>query len=470
MSAPFRVADAQRWTGARLVQGSPEAQLCGASIDSRAVGPGELFVAIVGPRHDAHGFLADAAARAAGALLVERGRALATTLPAALPILEVPDTTQALGQLGGGHRAEFRGPVIAITGSNGKTTTKEMTAAALAALGPCLKTEGNLNNNFGVPLTLLRREREHVALIVEMGMNHRGEIRPLTEIAKPTVAVITNAGTAHIEHLGSREAIAEEKGDILLGLARDGIAVLNADDERVLAQARRAPGRVLRFGRSAAADVRAESARARGGCYEIECATPVGRLQLEVLGLGESTLANALAASAAALAAGVSLDSIAAGLRAYRPPHGRLEPIALANEITLIDDSYNANPQSMANALRALAELRAGGSGRGRAIAILGAMGELGDHAERSHRELGALAAELSLDALAVVGDPGEWIAAGASAAGFGSEALFVCASCGEAAAAAASWLRAGDVALVKGSRSARMERVVEQLVAEKRD
>jgi UDP-N-acetylmuramoyl-tripeptide--D-alanyl-D-alanine ligase len=470
MSAPFRAADAQRWMGARLVQGSPEAVLVGASLDSRAVAAGEIFVAIVGPRHDAHAFLADAAARGAGALVVQTGRALPAALAAAIPILEVRDTTLALGQLGAGHRADFRGPVIAITGSNGKTTTKEMTAAALAALGPCLKTEGNLNNNFGVPLTLLRRAREHVALIVEIGMNHRGEIRPLTEIARPTVAVITNAGTAHIEHLGSRDAIAEEKGDILLGLSRDGVAVLNADDERVLAQARRAPGRVLRFGRAPTAEVCAESARARGGRYEIECATPAGRVRLEVAGLGESTVANALAACAAALAAGASLDAIGSGLRAYRPPHGRLEPIALANDITLVDDSYNANPQSMANALRALAALRASSGGRGRAIAILGAMGELGPHAEHSHRELGALAAELALDALVVVGDPGAWIAAGASAAGFGAQKLFVCASCEEAATAASSWLRAGDFALVKGSRSARMERVVESLVAEKRD
>ena len=472
VSAAYRAAEAARWMGGRWLQGDPATQLRGASIDSRSVAAGDLFLAIVGPRHDAHAYLAGAVARGASALAVQRGSALPGDLPAALPLIEVDDTTRALGRLAAGHRREFQGPVVAITGSNGKTTTKEMTASALAQAGPCLKTEGNLNNQFGLPLTLLRREAQHRALVVEIGMNHRGEIQPLAEIARPGVAVLTNVGTAHIEHLGTREAIALEKGDLLLGLDARGIAVLNADDAYVMSQAPRAPGRVLRFGRAAAAEVRALEARPRGGGYAIDCATPHGRVQLELSGLGESTVANALAACAAALAAGASLAEIAAGLRAYRPPHGRLEPFELPNGATLVDDSYNANPQSMAVALRAIAALRdaQGGSRRGRCLAVLGAMGELGLQSERSHRELGALAAELEIDALVVVGDAGAWIASGASAAGLGAARVFACANQEEAAGAASAWLRAGDVALVKGSRSARMERVVELLLAEKRD
>jgi len=472
VSAPFRADRAARWMGGSLLQGGPDALLRGASIDSRAVAPGELFLAIVGPHHDAHRYLGEAVGRGAAALVIERGRELPAGLPDALPVIAVDDTTRALGALAAGHRREFQGPVVAITGSNGKTTTKEMTAAALSQTGPCLKTEGNLNNRFGLPLTLLRREVEHRALVVEIGMNHRGEIQPLAEIARPSVAVITNVGDAHIEHLGTREEIALEKGDLLLGLDARGIAVLNADDPRVLSQARRAPGRVLRFGRSATAEVRALAVRQQRGRFEIDCATPSGAVQLGVVGLGESSVANGLAACAAALAAGTSLAEIATGLRSYRPPHGRLEPHELPGGITLVDDSYNANPQSMANALQALVALRdgAGASARGRCIAVLGAMGELGVQAEAAHRELGALAARLAVDALVVVGDAGAWIAAGATAAGLGVARVFPCASHEEAASTAAAWLLAGDVALVKGSRSARMERVVELLLAEKRD
>ncbi|MBW1843286.1 MAG: UDP-N-acetylmuramoyl-tripeptide--D-alanyl-D-alanine ligase, partial [Deltaproteobacteria bacterium] len=200
MTLAFRVKDALRWTGGALVAGDVATALSGVSIDSRTVKPGELFFAIVGPSHDGHKFLENALDRGATALIVERGRTLPDVL--AVPVITVEDTTRALGSLAAGHRAEFDGPVVAITGSNGKTTTKEMCAAILSVSAPCHRTPGNLNNQYGLPLTLLGRSEADRSLVVELGMNHRGEIAQLVEIAKPTVGVITNVGTAHIEFLG----------------------------------------------------------------------------------------------------------------------------------------------------------------------------------------------------------------------------------------------------------------------------
>src|SRR5690606_22963389 len=216
------------WTGGELLAGAAGAVVTSVAIDSRKVAPGGLFVAIRGPRHDAHDFLADTIRAGAAAVLVERAalaaRGGAATLPGGAAVLAVDDTTAALGALAAGHRRRFAGPVIAITGSNGKTTTKEMTAAILSARAPCLWTEGNLNNQFGVPLTLLRLAREHRAAVVELGMNHAGEIAPLAAIAAPTVGVVTNVGMAHIEHLGSQEAIAREKGALFEALGPDAVA------------------------------------------------------------------------------------------------------------------------------------------------------------------------------------------------------------------------------------------------------
>ncbi|HSJ96986.1 MAG TPA: Mur ligase family protein, partial [Myxococcota bacterium] len=256
------VADVLRWTGGTLLAGPADASCTSVAIDSRAVAPGALFVAIRGPRHDAHAFLADTIRAGAAALLVETAAfATAAKLPAAVAaavpsvsVIGVDDTTAALGRLAAGHRRTFAGPVIAITGSNGKTTTKEMTAAILSARAPCLKTEGNLNNQFGLPLSLLRLAPEHRAAVVEIGMNHPGEIAPLAAIAAPNVGVITNVGTAHIEHMGSQDGIAREKGALFEALAADAVAVANADDARVVAQLARTRARPLRFGRSAAAD------------------------------------------------------------------------------------------------------------------------------------------------------------------------------------------------------------------------
>lgn len=463
MSAPFTLAQAAAWTGGEIIRGAPETEFKGVSTDTRTVSAGQLFIAIRGPHHDAHEYIGQAAASGAAGLLIERGRELPADVPAELPVLAAEDTTAALGALGAGHRAEFRGPVIAITGSNGKTTTKEMCAAILGTRAPCLKNRGNWNNEYGLPLTLLERGTQHRAAVVEIGMNHRGEIARLVALARPTIAVITNVGTAHIEHLGSRDEIAREKGDILGGLDAQGIAVLNADDPRVMAQAERAPGRVLTFARDAAADVRAERVTSLGerGCA-FDIVAPEGRQPVHVNGLGDVTVTNAVAAAAAALAAGCTLADVAEGLAAYRPVGGRMERVTLPRNVIVINDTYNANPQSMEVALRSLADLR----GSSRAVAVLGDMGELGEGTAEAHRATGRLAAELGLDFLFTLGEHATLTADAAVKAGMAPDRVHAATDADEVVATLRPILQGNDWVLVKGSRSMRMEQVVEALAA----
>ena len=259
---------------ATLLAGDVQGECRGVGIDSRRVEPRSLFVAIRGPQHDAHRFLQDAADAGAAGLLVEAGAAIPDAVRARCAVVAVADTTQALGALAAGYRSTFSGPLVAITGSNGKTTTKEMCAAILAVRAPCLKTEGNLNNQYGLPLTLLRRDESQRSAVVEIGMNHAGETAPLAAIARPTVGVITNIGTAHIENLGSQDAIAREKGALFEALGEDAVAVANFDDARVVAQLARTKARPFTFGREMGADVRAEHVIALG---ERGCAFEAGR-------------------------------------------------------------------------------------------------------------------------------------------------------------------------------------------------
>ncbi|HTF32949.1 MAG TPA: UDP-N-acetylmuramoyl-tripeptide--D-alanyl-D-alanine ligase [Myxococcota bacterium] len=468
MSVVFHVRDVVDWTAGRLLRGSAQTALRGASIDSRAVGVGELFVAIRGPRHDAHAFLAQAAERGAAALVVQQDCALPPSLlskASSIAIVAVHDTTRALGAVGNGHRAGFKGPVVALTGSNGKTTTKEMCAAILSVTGPCLKTQGNLNNEFGVPLTLLRREPEHRILVIEIGMNHRGEIAPLAAIAKPTVGIITNIGTAHIENLGSQDEIAREKGDLVAALGADATAVLNAADPRVLAQRSRTRARVMTFGD--AGDVRAEHVTPLGSRgFAFDLVAPQGRVAVHVAGLGESSVINALAAATGALAAGATLSDVASGLGRYRPIGGRMEPVELPRNIIVINDTYNANPQSMEVALRSLAELK--GSSRG--LAVLGDMGELGTTSLAAHRATGRLVAELGIEYLFALGQHANETAAGALAAGMEASRVRVARDHRDASERLREILQGDDWILVKGSRSMQMERVVDALVQAQRE
>jgi UDP-N-acetylmuramoyl-tripeptide--D-alanyl-D-alanine ligase len=355
--------------------------------------------------------------------------------------------------------------VVAITGSSGKTTTKEMCAAILEAAGPTLKTEGNLNNEFGLPLTLLGRESEHERLVVELGMNHRGEIARLAAVAQPDVALVTNVGVAHIEFLGSQEEIANEKGDLYASLRPGGCAVANLDDPLACAQAGRFDGRILGYScrdeGEASADVRARGARfVEGGAFAFGLETPAGEATVQVTGLAATTVPNAAGAAAAALAAGAELEHVVDGLAAYRPPPGRMAPHPMPDGATVIDDSYNSNPVSLRSSLEALAAL----CGSGHGIAVVGDMGELGDTGDGAHRDAGRWASELGIGRVIAVGERAPLVVAGACEAGMDDSHARVAEGPEDASRQVREALEPGGWVLVKGSRAMKLERVVQAL------
>ncbi len=463
MSIPFDVRDILAWTGGALAQGPAETRFHGVATDTRTLSEDALalFVAIAGERHDAHDHLGAALEAGARGLLVERLEPVPAHTRSQVPVIAVSDTTRALGDLAAGHRAGFDGPVIGITGSNGKTTTKEMAAAILEEMGPCLRTQGNLNNAYGLPRTLLLREPEHRVLVVELGTNHPGEIARLAEIAQPTVGVFANVGTAHVGLLGSREGIAIEKGALIEALPEDGVAVLNADDPLVLSQRSRTRARVLCFGLGADADVRAEEVQALGARgYGFRLVAPGGDVPVRVPGLGAPTVANALAAAAASIAAGATLEAVRRGLARTPQVGGRMRPLELASGVVVIDDTYNASPQSTEAALRSLADLR----GDKAAVMVLGDMGELGSEAPPAHRAAGALAAELGIDAVIAQGDLAAEVASGALDAGMAPDRVRVTKDHDETRAGLGEVVHGDAWVLVKGSRAMRMERVVSAL------
>jgi UDP-N-acetylmuramoyl-tripeptide--D-alanyl-D-alanine ligase len=464
MSVRYTAADVVSWCKGTLAQGSPEAPLTGLSIDSRNIAPGQLFAAIVGPNHDAHGYLAQAIETGAGGLLIQSDRVASWGTGSDVPVIAVPDTTRGIGDLAAGHRSGFEGTVVALTGSSGKTTTKEMTASVLEADGPCLKTLGNLNNDYGVPLTLLSREDQHLRAVVELGMNHRGEIARLAEITQPDIGVVINVGTAHIEYLGSQQEIAAEKGDLFAALPDHAKAVANWDDAHVRRQSMRAGCDVVSFGLDPEALVRAVDVGFEPeGVFRFTLATHVGEAEARVRGLGGTTVINALAAAATGIACGLEISVVAEGLENYRGIAGRMSKKSLHRNITLIDDSYNANPQSMNAAIKSLADLR----GKGRAIAVLGEMSELGSEAEVAHRDTGKQVFNAGITMLLTVGDGARNIAEGAVSAGMPIQHVHCCGTHEAAVSILTSSQREGDWILVKGSRASQMEKVVDMLAQE---
>ncbi|WP_242345601.1 UDP-N-acetylmuramoyl-tripeptide--D-alanyl-D-alanine ligase [Anaeromyxobacter terrae] len=446
-------------TGGRWI-GAPPAEVAGVSTDTRTIAPGALFVALVGERFDAHGYLAEAAARGAVAAVVADGRAPAG---APLPLLSVPDTLPALGAIARHHRRRFHIPVVGVTGSNGKTTTREMIAAILGTRGPALKTEGNLNNEVGVPLTLLGLGPEHRSAVVEMGMNHPGEIARLAAIAEPYVGVVTLAAPAHLEGLGTVDAVADAKAELYRGLPETGIVIANADDPRMLRRAQASGHRMLTF---------AAAAGRRGDVVVLEIASQGDDGLRFVLGIGNREVAvhipalvgahnaaNAAAAAAAGVALGCSDREIAQGLAAVRPVGRRLRLDRLPSGLRLVDDCYNANPSSMSAALRTLVDLARPDA---RPVAVLGDMLELGAFEEEAHRALGAEAARAGVSLLAAFGPRARSTAEAARAAGL--ETFHT-----DDMDALVRWARTAlapsmDVLLVKGSRGMKLERLVEAL------
>ena len=429
----------------------PSVRFAGVSTDTRSVEAGDLFVALRGERFDGHDFVAQAFAGGAVAALVNEVRAEALTGPR----VAVDDTLRALGRLAQRWRTRFAIPVVGVVGSNGKTTVKEMIASIFrASVGDAhvLATRGNLNNAIGLPLTVLRLRDDHRLAVLELGMNHRGETRELAAIAQPTIAVITNAQREHQEFMRSVADVAEEHADLIRALDASGTAVINADDAhasvwRAAASARKR----IEFGLENRADVHATFVAHRDRS-ELAIATPRGRVDV-LLGVpGRHMVVNALAATAVALAADIALDAVRAGLTAFRAVDGRLVARSMPGGTVVIDDSYNANPDSVRAAIDVLA------AAPGQKWLVLGDMGEVGEQGPAFHREIGAYAKRAGIDRLLA---SGELMAEAVQAFGTGAEHVD---SVEELAQRVASTVRAGVTVLIKGSRFMRMERVVAAL------
>jgi UDP-N-acetylmuramoyl-tripeptide--D-alanyl-D-alanine ligase len=456
-------------TGGRLVQGPAGTAFAGLSIDSRTIAPGEAFVAIRGEVHDGHRFLPQVLSgpSAAGVVVAaDRLDALAGTLGAhpQAACVAVADTTRALGDIAARHRRRCPAAVVAITGSNGKTSTRRMTAAVLARRFTVLEPARNLNNQIGVPLTLFRLEPRHQWAVLELGTSLPGEIARLAEICRPDVAVVTNVGPAHLERLGSLEGVAAEKGALVAGLAPGGRAVLNADDPRVAAMAAGLGGDALTFGLAESAGVRAGAIRETPAGIEFDLLLGGAAVRVRLNAFGRVMVHNALAAAAVGTLLGLAPEEIRAGLESFRPVPGRMGLTALPGGVHLIDDTYNANPASMRAAVETLAALR----GPGRALLVTGDMRELGPEAARLHRELGRLAAEAGVDRLFVCGGHAADVAAGAIAAGMPAAAIAAGAR-DEIRDALLAAVRPGDWVLIKGSRAMGMETIVRALGAPER-
>lgn len=437
-------------TGGRLAPAGARATVSGISSDSRTVREGELFVPLRGANFDGHDFLSQAVRQGAVACLSEE---LVAGLP--VPVIMVEDTLRALGDLAAGRRQEFSLPVIGITGSSGKTTTKEMLAAILGQVNPGLKTEGNFNNLIGLPQTIFRLDASHNWAVLEMGMSARGEIARLAEIAVPDIGVITNVGEAHLETLHGLDGVARAKGELYVTLRPGATAVINADDERVVSLPVANGVRRLLYGLGPEAQVRGEAIEVGGDGVGFVLCLPEGRFPVRLQLAGRHNVHNALAAAAAASALGVPGTTIAQGLEAFRTIAGRMEAVQLADGITLLADTYNANPLSVKAALLALDEM----GGTGARVAVLGDMLELGPQAAALHREVGAVAARRA-DLLLALGSLAGAIAEGARQAGMPETQIRIVLSHEEAVVALQQLLRPGDRVLVKGSRGMRMERI----------
>jgi len=441
-------------------------RFCGVSTDSRAILPGELFVALKGDNFDGYDYLSQALERGAVAALVDKSRAQEEeTGCRGLPLLAVVDTRRALGDLARYWRSRFFLPLIGITGSNGKTTVKEMCAAILReqarrdgydAEQSVLATTGNLNNDIGLPLMLLRLRDTHRAAVIEMGMNHPGEIAYLTRIARPTVALVNNAQRAHLAGLGSVADVARAKGEIFEGLSEGGVAVINADDPHagLWCEMNAKAHRVISFGLEQLADVSAHCAlRKYGSMLRLHTQQGMAGLDLHVLGL--HNVRNALAATAATLPFATSLDAVAAGLSGYKGMKGRLQLRPAVNGAMLIDDSYNANPDSVLAAIDVLAATP------GKKIFVFGDMGEVGDASGQFHDEIGGYAKSRGIDRLFGLGDY-----AATAVRNFDSGAMHF-KTPHALVEALLPLLDADTTVLVKGSRFMKMERVTEVIASQ---
>jgi UDP-N-acetylmuramoyl-tripeptide--D-alanyl-D-alanine ligase len=445
----------------RVIAGDAAVEPTGFSIDSRSIGPGHAFFAIVAAR-DGHEFARDAVGRGARVVVASRDLDLAPLAPAA--VVRVAETTRALQALGRAVRRASAATVVAITGSAGKTTTKEAIAALLEGTFTVVKNPGNLNNHLGLPLSLLELRHGADVAVMELGMNHAGEIRVLVELAEPDVRVWTNVGDAHIGNFGSADAIAAAKAEILEGAGPEAVLVANADDPRVMRYAARFPGRVITFGYGSGADVRAVDVVELGlAGMRATLRTRTAEQTMTVPLLGRGNLANVLCAAAVAEELGVPLIDIVARVAKLAPARRRGEVRVLGQGVTVVDDSYNSSPTALHRSLETLSRERPAG----RRVAVLGEMLELGDRSAALHEECGRAAAAAGLGMLLTVGGrSAEALGRAAVEAGMDGRAVVHAATSMEAAELAAGLVAPGDVVLVKGSRGVKTDLVVDRLAA----
>jgi len=441
-----------------LQQGDAGTSFTGVSTDSRAIKAGELFVALRGEHFDGHRFLAKAIQGGGKGAVVDRE--IDAPADQAIALIRVADTLQALGDLAHLWRKRHPIPLVAVVGSNGKTTTKEMAAAILEKKYKVMKNAGNLNNLIGLPLSLLQMNATDGAAILEMGMNRTGEILRLTQIAEPDVGILTNIGPAHVEGLRSIEGIMEAKGELLKGMGARGRLIFNADDPRVAELSKRFRGDCQSFGIRNRADWQALAIRTRAdGGVSFQMQGPAGAIPVSLQLLGRHQVYNALAAAAAASHLGAVMDDIKEGLESFSPPAMRMELTVLGKGIKVINDAYNANPCSMDAALLALQE-----TSGGRKIAVLGDMWELGAYAAEAHRELGRSVKEYGVDLLFLLGQFAPLVAEGAGEAGMAPQKIRIGKDQHAVGLQLSRIVKKGDWVLIKGSRIMQMEEIIKEL------
>lgn len=459
----FTAGDVLKATGGVLLSGDGGDCFYGITTDSRKVNPGDLFVALEGEKYDGHDFLEKASRQGAAGLLVHDKSANPhmTGQNGKITVIQVADTLQALGDLARNYRKRFPIPVIGLTGSSGKTTTKEMMAAIIGRRKTILATEGNLNNLIGLPQMIFRLTKDFELAIFEMGTNCPGEIRRLTQIAAPDIGLITNIGPAHLAGFGSMDGVREEKGSLFFNMAPSGTAVVNVDDEAVRIAAEKWTGKRITYGMGIDADVTArdiEKNGIRGMRFNLIIGDKSNKIEMKTVGV--HNVYNALAAAAASWAAGVDCKAIAEGLSQFRPVPGRMQMIKLQNCVHVLDDSYNANPASVREALMTLKDLKNNHNG----YVFLGDMLELGSSAEEMHRKIGILMATIGINALFLKGEFSLITAAGAREGGMPEQNIFLLSPDEDGMAFLKNNLKKGDWILVKGSRRMKMEKIVDQI------
>jgi len=449
-------------TGGELVAGKEFARFEKISIDSRNITRKDLFVAVKGQNHDGHRFIEDVIKKGVNGIVIDRqkfSRAIKDLIVNDVFCLLVKDTVRALGDLAAFHRQRFSVPIVCITGSNGKTTTKEMTALVMGQKFNTLKTLGNLNNEFGVPLTIFRMNHSHGAAVIELGMNHPGEIKRLSQICGPDLGIITNIAPAHLEGLGSIENVMSAKGELIENIKPGGVIVLNGDDTYSQRLGSIAGCKVSYFGQSIVADIRASDISKKNSTTVFTLELPNEKISVTINAPGQFMVSNAMAAAAIGYLSGLSAAEIKAGLEAFKPVKGRMDVIESRRGFFVIDDSYNANPGSMAAAIQTLVSLK----GENKAALVAGDMLELGEDAHRLHESIGQVAVQSGVNRLFLTGRYAKDVKKGAQQQGMADHEIIVGGKM-NLVKPLVEFLAPKDWVLVKGSRGSGMEEIVRAL------